>query len=133
MKETELKQIEEMASLIMTNCAYKWCEDCKYIEKPHCIEKRSAEKIYNAGYRKQEWISVDERLPDVGDTYLVVVKLKYKWETEWKYYVDAADFVFENGYIDSWNTLNDWNEGQECHITHWMSLPQPPKMKGGAE
>ena len=93
------------------------------------------QNLYEMGYRKQEWISVDERLPGVGDSYLVVVKLKYEWETEWEYNVDVAGFCpGGGGYIDDmWNTFNDWCEGQECHVTHWLPLPEAPRMKGGAE
>ena len=81
---------------------------------------------------KSEWISVDERLPETGDSYIVVVKLKYEWESEWEYHTDVAVFRFFDGYIDDvWDTFVDWNEGQECHVTHWMPLPEPPKMKGG--
>lgn len=96
----------------------------------HCYEV--AELIYEAGYHKQEWISVEERLPEIGDHYLVVVKQKYEWEAEWDYNTDVAAFVFFDGYIDDvWNTFVDWKEGQETHVTHWMPLPEPPKMKGG--
>ena len=68
--ELQKKQIEEMAMLISGN------------EIQHCGHRDIAERLYNAGYSKQEWISVEDRLPDVLDDYLVVVKLKYEWETE---------------------------------------------------
>ena len=84
---------------------------------------------------KREWISVDERLPDDYNDYLVVVKHKYEWEDEWEYDVDVGGPALgDDGYIDHfWETLNDWEEGEECHITHWMPLPEPPMMKGGTE
>ena len=129
------EQIEEIAKVMCIN--YGHCSECslKNIDKDDtCSVYIEAEALYNAGYRKQEWISVEDRLPDVLDDYLVVVKLKYEWETEWEYHTDVAGLVLENGYIDGvWDTLHDWNEGQECHVTHWMPLPEPPKMKGGAE
>ena len=82
------------------------------------------------GVTVQEWISVKDRLPEVVDSYLVVVKSKYEWETEYDIDVDVATYnPYENAYIDDcWNTYNDWDEGQQyLHITHWMPLPQPPK------
>jgi len=84
--------------------------------------------------RKREWISVDERLPDDYDDYLVVVKHKYEYEDEWEYDVDVGGPALgDDGYIDHfWKTYHDWEVGAECHITHWMPLPKPPMMKGGA-
>jgi hypothetical protein len=86
------------------------------------------------GLEACKWISVDKRLPDIFDDYIVVVKHKYEYEDEWEYDVDVGGPALgEDGYIDHfWETLHDWEEGEECHITHWMPLPQPPIMKGGA-
>lgn len=80
------------------------------------------EAEYNNG-----WIKCEDKLPETLDSYLVVVKMKYEWETEWEYQTDVAYYTMEDGYIDGWNTFNDWNEGQECHIVYWQPLPQPPK------
>ena len=84
------------------------------------------------GVTVQEWISVKDRLPEVGDSYLVVVKYKYDHEKEYNYDTDVATYYpYDNpsAYIDErWDTYNDWDEGQQyLHITHWMPLPQPPK------
>lgn len=54
------KQIEEMAKIIASSC-YKSCSECnsEAIDGTACIEVRSAEALYDAGYRKQsegEWI-----------------------------------------------------------------------------
>jgi hypothetical protein len=84
---------------------------------------------------KREWISVDERLPDGYEDYLVVVKHKYEYEDEWEYDVDVGGPALDDdGYIDHfWKIYHDWEVGAECHITHWMPLPEPPMVKGGAE
>ena len=78
-----------------------------------------ADKILDIlkGYRKQEWISVDERLP----------------EREGKYLVCTA-----NGNIGVGNFIDYYGKGThlcfDCWVvTHWMPLPEAPKMKGGAE
>ena len=121
------KQIEEMASLIVTNCAYKWCENCKYIKKPHCIEKRSAEKIYEAGYRKQsDWISVDEKLPDKSGRYLTWHGCYLTWHG---CYYGIVDYSVEK---QGWNiTYCEDRETEIKNVTHWMPLPEAPKC--GAE
>jgi hypothetical protein len=68
------------------------------------------EAIYNAGYRKQEWISVEDRLPEKYQDVLVY-----------------RDYSFDIDFVMS--------EGRFCidGVTHWMPLPEPPKMKGGAK
>ena len=130
------EQIEEMAKGRQEYLKFKpfaddlrkaesWCELDGVLNRYQTVKNLS-----KMGYRKQEWISVDERLLDDIDDYIVVVKMKYEWETEWEYDTDVAAFVFENGYIDNhWDTFNDWYEGQECHVTHWMPLPEAPKMR----
>lgn len=70
-----------------------------------------AERLYDAGYRKQsEWISVEERLPDLYGTYLVYthdnrIKLGYFCELVIGLPPSFDDFA----------------------VTHWMPLPEPPK------
>jgi hypothetical protein len=75
-----------------------------------------AKDLYWHGYRKQEWISVDERLPQ--------------------------EFVSVLGYMTD---AGDFPPVRECYVvgrafffpalgihpvSHWMPLPEPPKMKG---
>lgn len=65
---------------------------------------------------RSEWISVEERLPDREGKYLV-----YTWK----------------GYIMFSNFCDYCLDGDLCfdnyNVTHWMPLPEAPKMKGGAE
>ena len=77
-----------------------------------------------------KWIPVTERLPEVIDSYLVVVKYKYDFEKAYTIDTDVATYdPCGSGYIDNcWNTYTDWDEGQQyLHVTHWMPLPEPPK------
>lgn len=75
---------------------------------------------------QKQWISVKDRLPEESAIYLVVVKEKYVFESQWNYHVDAASNYGD--YIDDyWDTFIDWDEGQEVHVTHWMPLPKLPK------
>ena len=77
-----------------------------------------------AGYRKQsEWISVEERLPEKGIEVLVALKIG-----------DRVSVDTDRIYFGKW--LNYGKFGCACekgYVTHWLPLPEAPKMKGGAE
>lgn len=73
--------------------------------------------------QKPKWIPVSERLPMMGDTFLVTIE--YKGEVIG---VDAASYSPVEGYIDKhWDTFNDWKEDDDScyHVTAWMPLPEP--------
>ena len=89
-----------------------------------------ARELYDDGYRKQsEWISVDERLPHsqqmvIGytpcDGYMFVGFYQKVDSPYWKSY---------------WSVITAMRSTKKItkKVTHWMPLPEPPKMKGGAE
>jgi hypothetical protein len=79
-----------------------------------------ANYLVNKGYRKQEWISVEERLPEC-DTNVLVITVSGSFKI-------ARVNIYKNGTVVLWAT----NDGLgERAITHWMPLPEAPK--GGAE
>ena len=105
------KQIEEMAKIIVTGCSEGCCEECKHSEGvlyPDCVPQFTAEAIYTAGYRKPEWISVDERLPDRNGGYLTHCNVEGQSLVCILYFCKVGGF----------------NEGT---VTHWMPLPEAPK------
>ena len=112
------EQIEEMARAIANKCEGLGESGC--FNEDNCIGKRCheciAEHLYNAGYRKQEWISVDERLP----------------EREGYYLTSTIRGVIMIGAFFSYYGAT-YNPQFKYDVTHWMPLPEPPKMKGGAE
>lgn len=89
---------------------------CELTDCRSCNARSLATELYDAGYRKQsEWISVDEMLPE-----------PYKDVLYFNGHSIGVDFICSDG---------TWCD-EEVHnkpITHWMPLPEPPKMKGGAE
>ena len=112
------KQIEKMASVIKLSLDSLGCGN--FIFTGEEISTMFAEALYNAGYRKQEWISVDEALPEDQQMVLTIdtegeMQVCF-YETEWK-----GIFHMCHGLVKIFN------------ITHWMPLPEAPKMKGGAE
>ena len=105
------KQIEEMWNIITTDCDNE-CVGCEFENDNWCFTHRVINDLYNAGYRKQEWISVEERLPENGTKCLVYTN-RGKW-------LDKIE-------------ITHYNEGfyiEYCVVTHWMPLPEPPMMKG---
>ena len=114
------KQIEEMAE-VYDKARLKARETLGSMNEGEAMWY--SKEFYEAGYRKQEWISVDERLPEENGRYLVYVSIRH--------------LVFEGltmVVIVGYNKTNGFDVviGEET-VTHWMPLPEPPKMKGGAE
>lgn len=106
------KQIEEMAEAIcgLNTSDGCFCDGgyCNY----NCLSYEKAEVLYNAGYRKQsEWVSVDERLPEESDCYLVNIINHF-----------GLDFVIFTYYTKGYG----WGVPD---VTHWMPLPAPPTVK----
>lgn len=94
-----------------------------------------AEDIYNAGYRKQEWISVDERLPEdelseehKKKTIKVLVAIKAKNGITIRTQERFLDYTYSNGGERQSYWTWRFSRGE---VTHWMPLPEPPKVKGG--
>ena len=117
------KQIEEIAKILLINCEGA-CTDCEYYGRYDgsvCIPMRLASELYNAGYRKQEWISVDERLPEESGVYVA--------------YTDngnsmTLDYSAKHKLFNSFDSYSrDVAEGFAIPVTHWMPLPEAPKMK----
>lgn len=138
------KQIEEMMEIIYQNTEMDtmWGE----------IEK-SAEALYNAGYRKQEWISVEDRLPEGGVHCLIACKVKridgtYGQYVCVGYYAEkfkhlaygvdddcVSEYNEENDeyyIVEGWyEVIKNWDDYGFVAIydtvTHWMPLPEAPK------
>jgi len=75
----------------------------------------------------EQWISVEERLPEKSDDYLVVVNMGNNtiFVTKCVYYTTAQE-AEEDGENDrkGFAVFDD-------NITHWMPLPEAPVAKNG--
>ena len=116
---------EEKQKIISDICPfykeYGTCEQCNTeidIDGEPCYFECMANAIVDNCYRKQRWISVEEQEePTKNGTYLCYGY----WIGSGRSHMDTADFFGE------WKIVNNFV------LTHWMPLPEPPKMKGGAE
>lgn len=104
----------------------KWTDFPKQCGVPVCA--KFEEK--NEG----EWISVDERLPElegkektwgdikIQDSVRVLCACRQK----------SGKTLVKEGFYQLWGNGIKWRiPGSIDAVTHWMPLPQPPKMKGG--
>ena len=112
----------------------KLVELCEDLETLPCCDtyEGQAEYLISHGVTVQEWISVDDRLPEKDGAYLVTTNsfgdrqsVKFRWFAKDGEMVEAYDLA---GQKDVWY-LYDIECGYVSikTVTHWMPLPQPPK------
>lgn len=128
------KQIEEIAKVLCKHCAGNE-SPCRIAKtgKMCGVVQREAEALYNTDYRKQEWISVEERLPEdtIPDDYKyktikVLVAIKGKNGVTIRTQERFLDYTYRD---DKRTAFWTWRFSGG-NVTHWMPLPEAPKMKG---
>ena len=67
-----------------------------------------AQHLIAHGVTVQEWISVDDRLPEDGDVVIICTN---------KNFVYAGELIGDTWFLD--------NDSWTATVTHWMPLPQP--------
>lgn len=98
---------EKLVELLKTNaCPSPFMCDpaCRYYGLGDCFTYRFTDHLIAHGVTVQEWVSVKDRLPDVGNIVLIY---------------SETDGVCLDSYSD--DTFDYFD------VTHWMPLPQPPK------
>ena len=98
------------------------CHEAVVKRTPYCpncgakmLDKQSEDVTDTNDGRKSEWISVDERLPN-NATHIIVCD---------KDGMVGEAYYFKDGRFE-------WIADELiAFVTHWMPLPEPPKMKGG--
>lgn len=93
-----------------------------------CTFEQGADWLVAHGVTAQEWISVDDRLPDKNGRYLAVKKRIAPDELGG----NRTDIVIIRFFVDDGfrmpTHIPDWiNEEINEEVTHWMPLPGLPK------
>lgn len=82
-----------------------------------------AELIYNKDFRKQsEWVRVEDKLPKTNTDVIIY------HEGYIEHQLDIYTYLGSNKWEDCYGY---WHKTEDVCITHWMPLPEAPKMKGG--
>ena len=108
---------EKLVELLKTNaCPSPFMCDpaCRYYGFEDCFPDRFADYLLSNGVTVQEWISVDERLPE---NFISVLG----------YMTDAGEFppvreCYTVGNVFFFPALGDIHP-----VSHWREMPQPPK------
>lgn len=75
-----------------------------------------AENLIKNGVTVQEWISVEEKLPEAGRYVVCIAK-----RNPFSRFMPMVARIDKNGWV------NPITEQYISDVTHWMPLPQPPK------
>lgn len=124
------KQIEQMARITCNMYCRQYEKRCAGVGECDykCLHYQRCEALYAAGYHRQEWISVEDRLPEC----------EWGAESEAVLYITKQGFMY-TGYYGCGGIFHDRyfreykNSTEGCdisNVTHWMPLPAPPTEKG---
>ena len=90
------------------------------------------DKLIANGVTVQEWISVDDRLPENDGSYLVTIN-----SFGGRKYIDVRWFAKDGESVDEYELAgqenvwyyydSEWGYISIDSVTHWMPLPQLPK------
>lgn len=86
------------------------------INQPHVIEcylRKVYTKGYEAGTKQFPWISVKNRLPEIGDPCLI----RLKDGTVRLAYLDTDNDIATYFWNYNYGTISGWD------VTHWMPIP----------
>ena len=125
-----LTQLEDNVFKAIQN--YGIVVDKEELIKALQYDRDQYEKGYADGMlaQKDEWISVEERLPMVEEQARGLVGIVNGFNGKIRF-ENARVFLNYDYNFDEWYSQD--YDIQNCKIECWMPLPEAPKMKGGAE
>ena len=110
------KLVEIMEDL---GCNDEYCKDCEFCNDiDGCVHRQKeiiADRLIANGVTVQEWISVEDRLPERRDVVLCFLKFGEQRILQWD---NVSSWWLGYGHGDDW---------QKADVTNWMPLPEPPE------
>ena len=91
---------------LLTGCSIDTQQDVEYV----------VDHLISNGVTVQEWISVDDRLPEAGGYVVCIAK-----RNPFSRFMPMVARIEKNGWV------NLITEQYISEVTNWMPLPQPPK------
>ena len=76
-----------------------------------------ADYLLDSGVTVQEWISVEDRLPEAGEYVVCIAK-----RNPFSRFMPMVARIEKNGWV------NPMTEQYISEVTHWMQMPEPPEM-----
>ena len=115
---------EKLVEVLKNNREHYLATYSKHLKS---YEEYTADRLIANGVTIQEWISVEERLPERGVKVLTYMDFsKSEEKREWG--VVIGDNTYNGMFVGSGHRKAVW-EWQSDFVTHWMPLPEPPKGK----
>lgn len=124
------KQIEKMSKQRQEYLKFKpfaddlrkaesWCELDGVLNR-----YQTAKNLFKIGYRKQEWISVEERLPTEEENEIGLIGIVNGNNGKIKF-IDAIILIEYDFHEKEW-----WSEDYDltgCKVDLWFPIPKAPK------
>ena len=82
----------------------------------HTEDEYIADTLLDNGVTVQEWISVEDELPEVGGYVVCIAK-----RNPFSRFMPMVARIEKNGWV------NPMTEQYISEVTHWMPIPEPPK------
>ena len=88
---------------------------CRHVDKSCKLAENIADDLIANGVTVQEWISVDDRLPEHGDVVLCFMKF------------GGQRLLLWDGVSSRWLGYGLGDDWKKTDVANWMPLPNPPK------
>lgn len=105
--------VREKLVELVKNALRAYGNDLEKVVEPY---EFIADFLIHSGVTVQEWISVDEKLPEAGGYVVCIAK-----RNPFSRFMPMVARIEKNGWA------NPITEQYISEVTHWMPLPQPPK------
>ena len=154
-REKLVELLDEAEEWANHECDELDCETCQAGKmRGNCFQQLMVGRLIDNGVTVQEWISVDDRLPESGAHVLICCEMhRYGGEIAGKYVCDGyyaeANKIIAGGFPDEcdceyseeddeyylcegwYEVIKNWDDynsvAVEDFVTHWMPMPNPPK------